>query len=60
VEGLQKEWEGKVEENFDWILKEVTEGGSEGGREGGRERRKENEIGRNQHRMCRALSSVTP
>jgi hypothetical protein len=44
VEGLQKEWEGKVEENFDWILKEVTEGGSEGGREGGRERRKENEI----------------
>ncbi|TFJ83232.1 hypothetical protein NSK_005450 [Nannochloropsis salina CCMP1776] len=22
VEGLQKEWEGKVEENFDWILKE--------------------------------------
>jgi hypothetical protein len=33
VEGLKKEWEGRVDENFDWILKEV---GAPGGREGRR------------------------
>ena len=38
MKGLRTEWEGRVEEHFDWIVKEVE---MEGGREGGQESRRE-------------------